>query len=148
MYKVYKIQVGDTLEEIANKNNTTVELLEQLNGPLDNLVDLEYIIVPNNQSENFKTYYVKKGDSLYSIARANGISVDDLVMLNGLNKNEYIYPNQQLLLPNENVDIYITRNGDTIESLAERFNVDYIDISKQNSKIYLLPEQLIMIKKK
>lgn len=148
MYKVYKIQVGDTLEEIANKNNTTVELLEQLNGPLDNLVDLEYIIVPNNQSENFKTYYVKKGDSLYSIARANGISVDDLVMLNGLNKNEYIYPNQQLLLPNENVDIYITRNGDTIESLVERFNVDYGDISKQNSKIYLLPEQLIMIKKK
>ena len=148
MYKVYKIQVGDTLEEIANKNNTTVELLEQLNGPLDNLVDLEYIIVPNNQSENFKTYYVKKGDSLYSIARANGISVDDLVMLNGLNKNEYIYPNQQLLLPNENIDMYITRNGDTIESLVERFNVDYGDISKQNSKIYLLPEQLIMIKKK
>lgn len=148
MYRVYKIQVGDTLEQIANNLNTTVEILEQLNGPLNNLYDFEYIIVPNNQSTNFKTYYVKTGDSLYSIARENGISVDDLVMLNGLNKNDYIYPNQQLLLPNNDIELYITKAGDTVETLTNKFDTNYDEISKQNSKIYLLPEQLIIIKKK
>lgn len=148
MYRVYKIQVGDTLEQIANNLNTTVEILEQLNGPLNNLYDFEYIIVPNNQSNNFKTYYVKIGDSLYSIARENGISVDDLVMLNGLNKNDYIYPNQQLLLPNNDIELYITKTGDTVETLTNKFDTNYDEISKQNSKIYLLPEQLIIIKKK
>ena len=148
MYKVYQIMSGDTIRDIAEKNNTTVEVIEELNGPISNFSVGEFIVVPNQDFTNFKSYTVKNGDSLYSIARLNNIGVDDLAMLNGINKNEYIYPNQQLLIPNEDIDIYITKVGDTIDTLTSKFNTDYQTISNQNSKIYLLHEQLIITKKK
>lgn len=148
MYKVYKIETGDTAEAIAQKTNTTVDVLEELNGSINNFSVGEFIVVPNQDFTNFKSYTVKNGDSLYSIARINNISVDDLAMLNGINKNEYIYPKQQLLIPNEDTDIYITKVGDTIKTITDKFNTNYQTISDQNSKIYLLPEQLIIIKKK
>ena len=148
MYKVYKIENGDTVEDIARKNYTTVDVLYELNGPIGNFSVGEFIVVPNQDLTNFKSYIVKNGDSLYSIARLNNISVDDLAMLNGINKNEYIYPNQELLIPNEGIEIYITKVGDTIKTLTDKFNTNYQTISDQNSKIYLLPEQLIIIKKK
>lgn len=148
MYKVYKIESGDTAESIAKKINTTVDVLEELNGPISSFSVGEFIVVPSQDSTNFKNYTVKDGDSLYSIARINNISVDDLAMLNGINKNEYIYPKQQLLIPNEDIDIYITKVGDTIKNITDKFNSNYQTISDQNSKIYLLPEQLIIIKKK
>ena len=148
MYKVYQIVSGDTVGDIAKKSNSTVEVIEELNGPISNFSVGDFIVVPNQDFKNFKSYTVKNGDSLYSIARMNNISIDDLAMLNGINKNEYIYPNQQLLIPNEDVDIYITKTGDTLETITNRFDENYETISNQNSKIYLLPEQLIIIKKK
>jgi len=147
MYKVYQIKVGDTIETIANDLGVDANVIRELNSSMDFSVG-EYIIVPNKQNDYFKTYIVKKGDSLYTIARQIGISVDDLVMLNGLNKNEYIYPNQELLIPNDNIDIYITKMGDTLENVINKLNTDYNTMKQQNSTIYLLPEQLIINKKR
>ena len=47
----------------------------------------------NDSSE--KTYTVKKGDTLYSIALKYGISVSDLKNLNGI-ESDIIIPNQIL----------------------------------------------------
>jgi len=46
-----------------------------------------------------KYYEVKRGDTLYEIAKKNGTTVDELVKLNGLKDKKYIYPGQKLLLP-------------------------------------------------
>lgn len=147
MYKVYQIEPGDTLNSIADKVGVSTDVITELNGPMNFSVG-EYIIIPNNQNAYFRTYRVQRGDSLYSIARKYGIPVDELSLINGLSKNEYIYPNQELLIPNEDIDIYITKMGDTIDTIMENFNTDYQTIKMQNSLIYLLPEQLIVNKKK
>lgn len=49
--------------------------------------------------EKQKTHTVKKGDTLYSIATANGISVDDLLKANNLNNKTTIQPGMVLTIP-------------------------------------------------
>lgn len=43
-----------------------------------------------------KTYTVKKGDTLYGIARNNGMSLNDLLKLNGLTTKSKIYPGKKI----------------------------------------------------
>ena len=72
MYKIYMIQPGDTLENIALKFDTTVELLNRINDKTDIKVG-EEIIVPNNKEIPFVIYRVNKGDTLFDIARRNNV---------------------------------------------------------------------------
>ena len=41
---------------------------------------------------------VKSGDTLYSISRKYGVTVDDVRRLNNIGKNDHIYPGQKLLI--------------------------------------------------
>ena len=50
------------------------------------------------QSSSSGTYTVVSGDGLYAIARKTGISIDDLLSLNGLSLTSTIYPGQVLTL--------------------------------------------------
>ncbi|WP_455224766.1 LysM peptidoglycan-binding domain-containing protein [Granulicatella sp.] len=50
------------------------------------------------QSSSSGTYTVVSGDGLYEIARKTGISIDDLLNLNGLSLTSTIYPGQVLTL--------------------------------------------------
>ncbi len=59
----------------------------------------QVLIIPNNSSTN-RTYYVKAGDTLYSIARNFGVSVDDIKRLNNLTSNT-LSIGQSLLIPNK-----------------------------------------------
>ena len=83
------VKSGDTLSQIANKAGTTVESLKINN----NLQDVNKIYpgqelkVDNNAQSSVKTYTVKAGDSLWKIARANGLSVDELKSVNHLTGN-------------------------------------------------------------
>lgn len=45
-----------------------------------------------------KFYTVQKNDTLYSIARANGLKVETLLEINGLEKGAVIYPGDKLLV--------------------------------------------------
>lgn len=143
MYSVYQVMPFDTLESIANKTNTTVDKLREINSDL-NVKNGSYIIVPRYNDEIFTTYIVKSGDSLYQLAKKYNITVDDLAGLNGLNKNDYIYPNQEIVVPTGKAKIYITKNGDTIDNITKKFGTSYDNIVNQNKKIYLLPDQLII----
>ena len=50
----------------------------------------------SGSSGGTKTYTVKKGDTLYGIARANGMSLNDLLKLNGLTTKSKIYPGKKI----------------------------------------------------
>lgn len=149
MYKIYQVEYGDTLDIIANKTNTTVDNIKDING-FNSDADLmvgNLIIVPNMGEGLFTTYRVMQGDNMYAIAGRNNVSLETLLLLNGLNKDDYIYPNQEILIPKENIDIYITKEGDTLDTLLNNFNVDANKLNKENSKIFVLPDQLIINKK-
>lgn len=149
MYKIYQVEYGDTIDIIANKTSTTSDNIKKINGfnSDKDLVVGSLIIVPKNNNEYFKTYIVQSGDSIYSIAKLYNIDPSTLLMLNGLNKSDYIYPNQELTIPSDDIDIYITKDGDTIDYIINNFGISAEELNKENEKIYVLEDQLIIHKK-
>lgn len=150
MYEIYKVQTGDTLDSIANKYGTTQALLLQINGLPDSYTPLpnSEIIVPLNQNSTYKYYTVKKGDNMYRIAEENNVNYELLFQINGLEKDDYIYPNQTILLPKNGLSLYLTKQGDTLSEILENFNTTYQEIKEKNPNIYLVPEQIIVFKEK
>lgn len=149
MYKIYQIEYGDTLDTIASKTNTTVDDIKAINGIKDD-TDIgagNLIIVPNKVNDFFTTYIVKNGDTLYSISRMYNIDADTLLKLNGLDKADYIYPNQEIIIPNEGVLAYITKTNDMISDVLNNLGVDLMTLARENNKIYVLEDQLMVHKK-
>ena len=148
MYDTYVILQNDTIDSIASKFNTSPEILYQLNGYILSIVPGNSLVVPRNNSNLFDYYTVSKGDTLYKIASDNKLDPDLLAQLNGINKSDYIYPNQTLLIPKAGSVLYITAVGDTLSGIAEGLNIDISKLISQNDNIYLQPEQLIVYKYK
>lgn len=95
----------------------------------------------------YSLYEIKKGDSLYKISKEYNVNTKLLAELNGLNIDDYIYPEQILLIPKKEVSYYITKDGDTLYSISNIFDTKEINIISQNKTIYLLPGQMIFFKK-
>ena len=83
---------------------------------------------------------------MYAIARQYNINPDLLAILNGLNSQDYIYPGQEILIPKSNYSYYVTKDGDTLDIVAEKFNVPHQEMLNTNETIYLLPGQLLVKK--
>ena len=150
MFKIYQVEYGDTLDLIANKAKSTINEIKRLNGfnSDQDLIVGSLIVVPKSEEEFFTTYVVKPGDTVYSISKMYNVDTNTLLLLNGLKSNEYIYPNQEMLIPNEDINVYITKNGDTLQTLTNFFNTDLNTLDKENNKIFVLEDQLIIHKKK
>ncbi|MDD2627989.1 MAG: LysM peptidoglycan-binding domain-containing protein [Clostridia bacterium] len=96
----------------------------------------------SSQKEDFITYVVKSGDTLYSIANEYGTTVNDIMLANNLSYAEVVI-GQNLLIPNKhyplNIVQYIVRPNDTLESIAKSHNTcvqKIIDINNlENSEI-------------
>ena len=83
----------------------------------------------NYYNPNYSTYdqyVVKQNDSLYTIAKKYGVSVEDLKNTNHLVSN-MIYPNQILFIPKR--QDYVTKSSDSVEGLINKYNLNYKDIS-------------------
>lgn len=145
MYTIYQVMMGDTIEGIANKFNTDVNTIMKLND-INNIVPGYSIVVPKTNSYLIQ-YIVKEGDTIYAIARKNNVSKDVLLTLNGLNEYDYIYPNEQILIPMEGVEIYVTRDNDTLNNILNTIGITANELVKQNDKLFLLPDQLVVYKK-
>ena len=103
---------------------------------------------------NKEIYIVKRGDTLYSIARDNNISVAELKNINNITNNT-IYVGQELYLknkiveeePSENDDIYVVKKGDTLYSISKKLNIS-IDtlkaLNKLNTNEIYVGQQLIL----
>lgn len=146
MYEIYDIKDGDTLESIAYKYDITVDDIKNINGDVSNFRAGGNIIVPRKRNAYFDTYSIKKGDSLYAISKEYGISPNLLAGLNGLNLNDYIYPGDSIMVPKSDVSVYITAQGDTLDSVIRGMNANRETFLKENDRIYLYPGQLIVYK--
>lgn len=148
MYDTYTIKDGDTIDSISSMFGVSPEILRELNGYVFNLVPGNTLVVPRRKNDFFDYYTVSKGDTLYKIANDNNIDPSLLAQLNGINKSDYIYPNQTLLVPRTGSVLYITAVGDTLSEIAKGFNVSVEQLISQNENIYLQPEQLIVYRYK
>ncbi len=149
MYEIYTILNNDTLESIAKEYNTTTENLSKINGFLTNYIPIpgNNIIVPKNNNP-YKYYTVKKGDNIYKIAKDNNMNYNILLKINGLDEEDYIYPNQTILIPKENYKYYLTGNEDTLRNVSENLNATPTTIIEKNPNILLATDQIIFFKEK
>ena len=149
MYRIYQVEYGDTINSIARKTNTTSENIKNINGINNDseLVVGSLIIVPKESEQLFKNYKVKQGDSIYSIAKFHNVDPDTLLLLNGLSKNEYIYPNQEIIIPDKDIIVYVTKSGDTVDGIITNLGIDANTFNKENGRIFVLEDQLVVHKK-
>lgn len=151
--ETYIVQPGDNIADIASRFNVTVGDLVKINN-LESIYFLTpglELIIPNasiTPQGIYDYYIVKNGDSLYQIGLKYGVDAMTIAQLNGLNINEYIYPNQQLLVPRRNLSTYITKEGDTINEIASKLGVSKEDIILYNTDLYLMPNQSILYHKR
>ena len=77
-------------------------------------------------------YTVKKGDTLYSLAKEFDTSVEMLQEVNSL-ASDFIRAGQQLDVPLEaEAGVYIVKKGDTLFSLAKKYGVTVKDLKRES----------------
>ena len=159
---------GDTLWKIANANGLSVAELKTLNNlssdyiyPGQSLKVTKSVTNGNNSTGVTpptvtkpsvptvvnKMYTVQKGDTLYKIASANGVSVAELKAWNNLN-TDIIFVNQSLKLaattsstqttapttsePEASGNTYTVQKGDTLYSIAKKKGVSLAALIEAN----------------
>mgnify|MGYP002621881962 CR=1 FL=1 len=96
---------------------------------------LQYINYDYQPVTDSDLYVVKKGDTLWSIAKKYGISVNELKSINGLINNSLTVG--QLLnvsgTPSTNNTVYTVRQGDTLYSIASRYGISVDELKSYNN---------------
>ncbi|MDD6093756.1 MAG: LysM peptidoglycan-binding domain-containing protein [bacterium] len=133
----YIVVKGDTLYSIAKSLDTTVEELKKLNSINNNMLTLGQMLkVPVKIVDVGDTdiYQVKEGDTLYSIANKYNISVNELKAINELD-SDILSIGQILNVPSglSLVNTYIVTKGDTLYSVAKKFDTTIDEIKKLNN---------------
>jgi len=137
---VYVVRNGDTVWDIARAFGTTPDSIRKLNSLGRNsqiyvgqklrvrsdVAPAPPIPEPSPASNDSKICTVKKGDTLWDIARRYGATPEAIRKLNGLERQGSIYPGQQLVVrgnvPSDNdCEIYTIKRGDTLSNIASLF---------------------------
>ena len=103
----YRIKPGDSLSRIARRHGVTIKAIRRVNGLKDSRIRAgRDLVIPLSDSTTFAStssnalsrqrlrYRVRKGDSLYIIARRFQVSVTDLKRWNRVGR--YIRPGEKL----------------------------------------------------
>lgn len=155
-YINYTVKKGDNLYSIARNYNIDINTLKKDNGLTNNLLNIGQVLrirvtpesveieecigpdyTPPASSMNYKLYTVKKGDSLYSIARSNNTTASILTSINNLTSNN-LSIGQQLKIPissntSTSTTAYTVKSGDSLYSIAKKFNTTVDSIKKKNN---------------
>lgn len=97
---------------------------------------MEYAGGTYQAPSNSNYYTVKSGDSLWSISKKYGLTVDELKQANNLTSN-LISVGQNLLIPKKEAETstneYIVKKGDTLYAIANKYNTTVDDLKSLNN---------------
>lgn len=145
----YTIRPGDTLFILAQRFNTTVAAIQNINPGIDpnNLRIGQMICIPGAPPANCPNgffYTIRSGDTLFLLAQRFGVSVQAIINANpGIDPNN-LRVGQRICIPGaippplppcENGFYYTIRSGDTLFLLAQRFGVSVQAIIDANPGI-------------
>ncbi|VTS88948.1 endolysin [Enterococcus hirae] len=95
--QTHVVQYGENLSSIATKYRTTYQALASLNGLSNpNMIYAGQVLKVNEKVSTTRTYTVRSGDNLSSIASRLGTTYQALAQRNGLSNPNLIYPGQTL----------------------------------------------------
>ena len=149
---IYTVKAGDTLYSIARKFNTTVNELSKINNLTSDILTIGMQLkLPTKEEQNeYETYTIKDGDSLYSIANKYNITVNDLIDYNAL-PSMVITVGDVIKIPKgktQNTDnIYTVKPGDTLYRIANMYDVSIDELKNYNnltSNILSIGQKLII----
>lgn len=183
-YVWYTIKKGDTLGAIANRYKTTAAQIMKLNNMKKSTIVIgQKIKVPTGKVSvqstatasssstsqtttvaKSGTYTVKKGDTLGTIAQANGITVKQLQAANGI-AGTNIKVGQKLTIPGKtttatmaatssgsggakNLTDYKVKAGDTPYSIAKANNMQlsrFLAVNNLTAKSVIKPGQIVKV---
>ncbi len=160
-HRVYR---GETLSGIARRHKTTVAALQRVNalGRSTTIRVGQILKVPNRVTApavvhaSGSTHRVRRGDTLYDLARRYRTSVQALRKANNLGRVSLIRAGQSLNIPGRRVlqsastkKVHRVRKGDTISHVATRYGVSLWDILRLNNlrkSSVIFPGQVLRIR--
>lgn len=158
LFYVYETKKGDSFYGISNRYGWNVERLQELNPDLAAKMKkgekLYYPVNPSVVAEDSKPmefsadsypviqHVVKKGDSVYSIARMYNVSLDKIYLYNpdskyGIKRGSIITIPQEPKAINEGDTFlyYAIRPGDTLGSIAQNYNTSVEQLMRDNKGV-------------
>jgi LysM repeat protein len=160
--QVHVVRYGDTLYSIARRYGTTVQAIMTANG-LSNRNFIwtgQRLVIPGRSSGASSSgggsaaggiHVVQRGETLYSIARRYGTSVQAIVSANGLRNANFIYSGQRLRIPGASSGsvssggssrgggaapagggVHVVQRGETVASIARRYGTSIAAIASTN----------------
>jgi membrane-bound lytic murein transglycosylase D len=183
----YTVKSGDTINSVARQFGTQPTVVRELNGlSSDTLTAGSVIVVPSNvmqlppkvmraaaiadgrgarpSGQRPVIHVVKRGDSLWRIAKRHRMDVNTLASLNGMQPGDTLRAGQKLRLrkASSGADVssgagasgsrkvtYTVRRGDTLSRIARMFQVSVSQIVSWNgisAKTILRPGQKLSIR--
>ncbi|MFC2678560.1 MAG: LysM peptidoglycan-binding domain-containing protein [Granulicatella sp.] len=184
----YTVVSGDSLYAIARKTGTSIQDLLSLNGlNLNSVIHPGQVLQLSNAYESTSTeetvtstqgtasseetttsgnaqmYYVHQGDTLYRIARNNGISLSTLLEWNQLSVDSPIYPGQGLIVSygsssssaesntttQSSESTYTVKAGDGLWRIAKNHGLTLDELKSMNqlSSNIIQPGQVLIVSK-
>ena len=135
---IYVVAPGDSLWAIARQYGVTVDQLKQVNNLVSDLLSVgmelkiptKSTIPPTSEME--VVYTVKPGDSLYRIALANNVTVDQLKKYNNLT-SDILSVGQKIRIPSATQTVYVVKAGDSLWSIANRYGTTIDALRRKNN---------------
>lgn len=113
--------------------------MKAINNLTSNLLSIgQKLKIPGNESnsDGYTTYTIKSGDTLYSIANKYNTTVSEIMDYNNL-KTNLLSIGQQIKIPSTSssspTTTYVVKSGDTLYSIARRFNTTVDNIKTKNN---------------
>lgn len=170
-WQQYRVRRGDSLYAISLRHGVSVPVLRQANNMRGNLLrENSVIIVPGTRlaqaspkksaplqqnkqiiAPGSSIYTVQRGDSLYSIATAHGVSIASIQKANNMSARQTkLMPGQKLgipvisresAVPSGGGASLVVRKGDTLYGIALEHNTSVDELARLNG---LNPRRPIM----
>ncbi|GCC51462.1 LysM peptidoglycan-binding domain-containing protein [Chryseotalea sanaruensis] len=155
VYVLHKVELKETLYGISKRYGTTVEAILQQNptadGGLDvgQIIKVPYVSSPKKVSNSAGKHIVAEKETLYSVARLYGISVDDLRQMNKLT-SDALSIGQELTVKRSNLSeqpviksnpqpaqslkgVHTVASKETLFSISRQYGVSIDQLKQWNS---------------